>query len=235
MKAIIIDDEHLAMESLEMMIEEYAKDIKIVGTASNIVEGAKLLNKLKPDVVFLDVEMPGGTGFDLLEMISVPDIKIVFTTAHGKYAIKAIKNDAIGYLLKPIDADELIDCINKIKKSLITNDVGLVKNKISLKTLDSIYILDVNNIIRCEADGGYTKVFIDSGECILVSRVLKEYEAKLSKHDFVRVHQSHLINLDHLVKLEKSEGLQVEMSDGGLIPVSSRKKETLTKMLENIS
>ena len=238
LRAAIIDDEPLAIEALSLLIEAFCPKIEIVGTASNIIEGIKLVNKETPQILFLDIEMPNGTGFDLIESITLPDLKVIFTTAYDKYAIKAIKTDPVDYLLKPIDSDELINAVDKAETLIQSQKTQLdriQKNKLTLKTAQSIYIVNIENIIRCESDANYTHVFLDSGEKILVTKTLKEYELKLTPHNFFRVHQSHLINLNFLAKLDKSEGMQAIMKDTANVPVSSRKRDLLIKLLEQLS
>jgi two-component system LytT family response regulator len=232
LKAVIIDDEDLAIEGLSLLLENYCEDVEIIGTGSNVLEGIKLINSLHPDLVFLDIEMPHGSGLDLVEAIPDSKVNIIFTTAHAKYAIKAIKMNPIDYLLKPIDADELTEAVSKVKKIVKSNVEQSPTKKLILKTTDSIYIVNTKDIIRCESDGNYTHVCLVGGEKILVSKIIKEYDEKLCGLGFVRIHQSHLINLDYLVKIDKTSGMLAVMVNGDLVPVSSRKKDILIKHLD---
>lgn len=234
MKAIIIDDEPLAIENLELLIKEYCQEVDVIATGNNILTGLKLLNQHQPDIIFLDIEMPDGTGLELQELIQDKNIHIVFTSAHEKYALQAFKADAIDYLLKPVDVDDLISSIERVKSKLEKNLTDS-SHKIILKTSDSIHIIDTSSIIRCESEGSYTRFVIQNEEEVLVSKGLKYYEDKLSSNRFYRIHQSHLINLSHLKKIIKVDGYQAEMNDGSIIPISNRKKDEFLTTISKLN
>ncbi len=234
LNVVIVDDEKMASEGLLLLLTEFCETVNVIGIADGVFEGIKMINEKKPDLVFLDVEMPQGTGFDLLDALSF-DVSVIFTTAHAKYAIKAIKTNPIDYLLKPIDVDELITAVNKVTVEQVQSPPKEVRTKITLKTVENIYVVNIKDIIRCESDGNYTRFFLTTGDVILVSKILKEYETKLEEHHFFRVHQSHLINIDHLIRLDKTNGTHAVMLGEEIIPVSTRKKDLLINRIEGIS
>jgi two-component system, LytTR family, response regulator len=247
-KAIIVDDEKKARETIRNMVDLYCKNVKISGEADNIKSAAELIIAQKPDLVFLDIKMPNGSGFDLLTGLGEIDFRVIFITAYAEYAIKAFKFSAIDYILKPINPDELIASVNKVltlaeKESMsarletfISNMENITREikKIVLKTSDSIHVINVRDIIRCEADGNYTCFYLMNDKKILVSNTLKEYDEMLSPYGFFRTHQSHLVNIDYVEKYEKKGGGFLLMKDKSEVPVSVRKKETLLTFLEKI-
>lgn len=236
-KSVIIDDEKRGRETLKNLVEKYTKHVEVVDMADSAKTGVELIKKENPDLVFLDIEMPHGTGFDLLESFK-GDIKfeVVFTTAYDQYAIQAIKFAALDYLLKPIDIAELKEAIKRVEEKMAGADSAknfeiFLENlregskKIALPTANGISFIDTQDIIRCEASGNYTCFYLKSQEKILVSRTLKEFEDMLVQHDFYRIHNSHLVNLNHVLKYVKLGGDMVVMSDGSQIEISRRKKD----------
>lgn len=247
MKAIIIDDIEITHSIITKIINTYFENIEIIDTAYNVAKGVDIINKHNPDIVFLDINLPDGTGFDILKKINNTNFKLIFVTAHQEYALNAIKFSALDFLLKPLDEDEIITAINnaisKIKddenqlkiETFINNFENQDKNqKIVLKTQDNIYIAKVNDIIRCEADGNYTKIYINQSSNILISKTLKEYEELLKNYNFIRVHKSHLININYIEHFEKRDSGTIYMIDGSKIGVSHRKKEVLLNALNNL-
>ncbi|HAS42592.1 MAG TPA: DNA-binding response regulator [Microscillaceae bacterium] len=234
MKTLIIDDNLNAQEFLEDLLKVCGKDLTLLGKASNIREGKKLIAAWDPELVFLDVEMPDGTGFDLLQQIGDINFKVIFTTAHEKYAIKAIKYSALDYLLKPIDSNELIAAIKKVQaieeqklsqlkiNSLLQNlgANSTQTQKIVLRDKYGLQVTTVQEIIHLEADDCYTKFFIKDQAPIVVSKPLKEYEALLPKEQFFRCHKSHLVNLDYLLRYDKKEGNMIILKNGNQVPIS---------------
>jgi two-component system, LytTR family, response regulator len=247
-KALIIDDEKKARETIRNMVNLYCSNLEIVGEAEEIKTAEQLIGSLKPDLVFLDIKMPNGSGFDLLTRLGNVDFRVIFITAYAEYAIKAFKFSAIDYILKPINPDELIASVNKVqtlaeKESLnerleafISNMAGISRDikKIVLKTSDSIHVINVRDIIRCEADGNYTCFYLINDKKILVSNTLKEYDEMLAPYRFFRTHQSHLVNIDHIERYEKKSGGFLVMKDRSEVPVSVRKKEVLLSFLDKI-
>jgi two-component system LytT family response regulator len=185
-----------------------------------------------------------GTGFDLLKKFEKISFRVIFITAHEEHAIKAFKFSALDYILKPITAGELLNAVEKFKDLRIKEDTGLKLSaflsnldkikKIVLKTAESIHIVNVKNIIRCESDVNYTTFYMENGEKLLVSKTLKEYADLLESSGFYRPHQSHLINLEHILRYDKSEGGHLVMADESIVPVSSRKKEELFRIFDQL-
>jgi two-component system LytT family response regulator len=249
---VIVDDEKRSRSFLKGHINTFCPGLKIVGEAESVSSAVKMIRNLNPALVFLDIKMPDGTGFDVIEQLRKEDeneslqFKIIFTTAFDQYAIKAIKFSALDYLLKPIDPDELVAALKKIKpefpqKSINENIDVLINNvkllsdsnkKIALNTSNKTYIYKIDEIVRCESSGSYTIFYIKNSEPILISKSLGETEDLLKGHQFERIHKSHLINLNYLRTFIKSDGGFVEMENGDKIPVSNRKREHLTQLLK---
>ena len=242
-KAVIIDDEPDSRATLISYLEKYCDSIEIIGEANSVATGVEKLNEISPDVIFLDVQMPDGSGFDLLEQLPEINFQIIFVTAFDQYAIRAIKFSALDYLLKPIDPVQLIEAVNKLKEkekdyTIRKKYETLVNNKnsfekIALPAFDGIIFINIKNIVRCKADRNYTIFFMNTGEEILVTRTLKEYDEMLCDLNFYRVHQSHLINLAFVKKYTKGEGGLITMEDGSEIYVARRRKGDLLAALIN--
>lgn len=250
MKVIIIDDEKQAIASLEMELLEIEPKIEIIGTANSVSTGSKMLNELTPDILFLDIRLGDGLGFDVLENLNnLGDFAIIFTTAYDQYAIESFKHGAIDYLLKPVDHEDLQAAINRIasshlsKKKLeeIEKIAGIATEaskdaRLALNTTEGIYLKKVQDIIHIQADGNYTKFFFrDQTRPQLISRTLKDYERMLEKFGFVRIHFSHLINIRHLDKYLPKDGGCAVMSNKDVLPVSTRKKSNLMDVLKDFS
>lgn len=237
MKAIIIDDSSNAIAALRADIADYCPDIEVIGDADGVVNGAKVVRELNPELVFLDIQMGDGSGFDLLEILGEHRPKIIFTTSSNEHAIQAFRFSAIDYLLKPIDPEELQAAVKKAVKST-SQQIHTLKshlkgggNRIALNSQDKIQVIDIPDIVRCESSGSYTLFCTSDGEQVLVTRTLKEYDQLLSSQGFLRVHQSHLVNLDYVREFVKSDGGYLVMKDKSEVPVSSRKKSTVLSVL----
>ena len=246
-RVIVIDDVKIIRDAILGLLKEYSSELSIVAEADSVKSALAQIEKYKPDVLFLDVELKDGTGFDLLKQISVEKYKVVFITAYDHYAVKAFKYSAIDYLLKPIDPEELKTAIDKLKvaiskeametkfNSLFANleAVPQAPKIIILKTLDIVYSVNVKDIIRCESDNNYTRFYLTDGKKILVSVTLKEYEELLSDQGFFRIHQSHLVNLAYFDHLKKQDGAaSVVMKDQSSLPLASRKRDAFLKIIE---
>ncbi|MCD6018381.1 MAG: DNA-binding response regulator [Bacteroidetes bacterium] len=243
-KAIIVDDETNNQELISNLLKSYADNIQVVGLANSVETAYNAIMEHHPDLIFLDIQMPDGTGFDLLKKFDKINFKIIFVTAHQEFAIEAFKYSALDYLLKPLSPTNLIEAVKKVEESMSSEDLNLklkillsnmaepIKNKkkIVLKTMERIYSVDIDDIIRLESDGGYTKVYLVDGKRIMVSRTMKEFDDLLIDVGFLRVHHSHLVNMNHLFCFEKSEGHLV-MKDESIVPVSNRKKDQLLELL----
>lgn len=245
-KALIIDDENRTRDLIAKMITSFGLDIEAIPVGENVQSGIKAIEEIKPDIVFLDIQMPDGTGFDVLKAVKDKNFEVIFITAHEEYAIKAIKFSALDYLLKPIDPEELRAAVEKAIKAvddkkeesqfdtLQYNIQPNQKKRLVLKTQESVYVVELHEIIRCEADRNYTSFFLSSGKKILVSRTLKDYETLLSSYNFLRVQQSHLVNLDYVDRYDKGNGGSVVMKDGSEVPLSPAKRELFFKIIEKL-
>lgn len=244
--AILVDDMPQALEMLYNDIEQRHPNIQIIGTASSVVEAAKLLRKQQPDILFLDIMLGDGTGFDILEII--PDLasKIIFVTASDEYAIKAFKFAAIDYVLKPYSDEDLSLAIEKAIKSIQPQQAQLdvlqhaVTNpkkkpqKISLHTLDKIMVVAIDEIIRCKSDNNYTTFYFENGSKIMVTKTLKYFSDLLKENRFLRVHQSHLVNTKFIKEFIKSDGGYLVLKDKSTVPVSVRKRSEVLEALNSI-
>jgi two-component system, LytTR family, response regulator len=248
--AVLIDDDINLRNGIRELLAYYAPDITIVGEAEDVASGVTVMDKLKPQVVFLDIQLNDGTGFDVLEKLATKNGKttshIVFITAHEEYAIKAFRFSALDFLLKPVDIDELELVIQKIRTTLdkkynfehidllLENIRKKVDNfkRIALTTIEGIHVYEVCDIIRCEGEDNYTTFYIKNNKPIVISKTLKEYEEMLSEYGFERIHQSHLINLSYLKSYVKKDGGYVIMADNTQLPISQRKKERLQELIK---
>jgi two-component system LytT family response regulator len=249
--ALIIDDERRSRETLASLIEKYCPAIKIIGFADSASTGAEAIKLHSPNLVFLDIEMPFGSGFDMLEKLGNYSFEVVFTTAYDQYALRAFKFSALDYLLKPIDRDELVEAVSRVEKRVSKKQHNLsreanehlevllynIKNKhlhsskIALPTSDGIVFVQVNDIIRCESERNYTYFYMVGGEKILITRTLKEFELMLADFDFFRVHHSHLINLAYVKRYVKSDGGSLIMNDDSIVQISRKYKDILLQKL----
>ncbi len=247
MKAIIIDDETRVIHIITKLLKSEAPDVELIATAGDIDSGSKAISTFVPDLLFLDIQLPDGTGFDLLKKLNTISFKLIFITAHEEYAIKAIKCSAIDYLLKPIDPDEFYAAVDKARKQIIQEEEKLkvkalidnFENKKSLQhivlhTAECLHLIKVEDIVRCEADNNYTFFHLIDKRRILVSRTIKEFNELLATSGFMRVHQSHLINLAHVDKYVKSEGGYILMKDHSSVPISLNKKQQVLNALESL-
>jgi len=245
MRAIIIEDIVEVRQALNGLISDSCPEVEIVGEADSVVAGTKLIREVQPDLVFLDIELPDGTGFDILDLADMP-VRVIFTTASDEYAIRAFKYAAIDYLQKPISRDELLSAVTRAHKSgpVEPQQMGILKDtlatdkvpeRIALHTMDRIHLISVDDIIRCEADGNYTMFYIKNRAALLVAKTLKEYDKLLSGDKFLRVHQSHLVNLDEIREYVKKDGGYLVMNDGNDVAVSTRKRPDVLRRLDQIA
>jgi two-component system, LytTR family, response regulator len=246
MKAIIIDDELSGREVLKKLLEKNCPDVNILEMSNSIEAGLEAIKEVNPDLVFLDIQMPNGSGFDLLNQLDKIDFEIIFVTAHDDYAIRAFKYSAVDYLLKPIKVSELVDAVKRAKERMgshhkkdnllfLTGKMNptkknILNNKLLLPTLGGYHITDVAEIAYCKSDSNYTYFYFIDGKSILVSKTLKEFEMILLEHHFFRIHRSFIINLDCIAKYNKGKGGEVVMKDGAILEVSREKKEEFLKL-----
>jgi len=244
MNVVIIEDEKNAQEALIGLLQLIDSDIKILGTAQNVSTAVELINESKPDIVFLDIHLKNGTGFDVLESIKDFKGRVVFTTAYENYAVKAFKYSALDYLLKPINPTELANSIAEVKNEInkdikysemlevfAHNKVNQTDPKIILKTLNSQNVIEIATIIRCESEGAYTNFYFKDKK-ILTSKNLKFYDEILSEHGFIRTHQSHLVNIN-FIKSINNNGFIV-LKDEDKVPISARKRSSVNKVLQGL-
>jgi two-component system, LytTR family, response regulator len=240
---VIIDDEKGARDSLRAMLQMYCEGVVILGEADTVESGRKLIQQVQPDLIFLDVEMSPGTGFDLIQHFDSLKADIIFTTAHGHYAITAIKLSALDYLLKPVDREELISAVKKHqqkKRQMPTEVLELLKmhldpkkeaERLVISSLQGFEIIKVEDIMYCEGERNYTTFHLHGREPLLASKTLKEYEMLLPTRSFIRVHQKYLVNINFVRKYIKGRGGNLVMINGQTIEVSQNKKQLLLDAL----
>jgi two-component system LytT family response regulator len=242
--AILVDDMSSALQMLQNDLSKHYPDIEIIGKAKSVIEASKLLGKEQPDILFLDIMLGDGTGFDILEIHSNLTAKVIFVTASDEYAIKAFKFAAIDYVLKPYTAEDLANAIAKVKQQLIPNKEQLSvlqdsisspnqrPKRISLHTTNKILVVDLDAIIYCKSDNNYTEFYMNDKQKILVGKTLKYFADILKEYSFLRVHQSYLINLEYVKEFIKSDGGYIVMQNNKTIPVSVRKRNEVIETLQ---
>ena len=244
MNTVIIDDKSSVRNTLKMMLEVYAPQVNLLGEADGIQTGLQLIKEKQPELVLLDVEMEDGTGFDLLSLCPQIDFKTIFITAHDIYAIHAFKFSAVDYLLKPVNPEELVKALEKANlqqhvhhqaamQNLMQNQKENKKSqKLVLGNTENIYLVDLNEVIRCQAEGNYTRFYLTEDRVILVSKTLKEYVEILDTANFFRAHKSHIFNLSFFSRFERKDGGTVHLKDGSTLPVAVRRKDELLEVLK---
>lgn len=239
LRSVIIDDEPQNVKLLRTMLSEHCPQVNNLAEASGVESGIEVIQQTKPDLVFLDIEMPQGSAFNILDKLYPVSFEIIFVTAFNSYALKAIKYSALDYLLKPVNVEELKQAVNKAADKISTKTINLqlknmldnVKNvgtgfmKIAIPSIQGLEFINVEDIIHCEAKRAYTYLYISKSKKLLSVKTLSEYEELLPSNIFFRVHHSHLINLKRVVKFHKGRGGQVEMENGALIEVATRRKD----------
>ncbi len=247
-RSVIIEDEKNSAERLRLLLErDYFAEVEVLAWLKSMDEAVTFLIAHEVDLVFLDVEIQDRTAFELLEKLPKIDFKIIFTTAHQEYALRAIKVSALDYLLKPVDAEELAEALGKVGKKSVQNErkaiLSLLQDwnprrklpeKLALPSVNGIEYVPISELIRCQADVNYTHFFLKDGRKITVAKTLKEFENQLRDHDFFRVHNSHLINLREVRFYHKGKGGTLQLQDGSEIEVASRRKEELMEALGKI-
>jgi two-component system, LytTR family, response regulator len=246
MRSLIIDDEPGNIDTLRDLLKNNCRNIEVVGSALNTAEALGLINQLKPDLIFLDIQMPGQTGFDLLKQFSRYGFEIIFVTAYDQYGIQAIKFSAIDYLLKPVQIEEVKSAVEKVQKKIDQKKDNLLlanlldylkdkenkdKHKLALPTSRETIFVSPDKIVRCESSNSYTVFFFDDRKKLTVSRPIYEYEELLKEYGFIRCHQSHLVNLNYISSWRKEDGGQLILEDGSTIPVSRSKRDIVFEKL----
>jgi len=238
LKAAILDDEVKGSKLLTHKLDVFEDELQVVAVFNDAEKAAKAISQLDIDVLFLDVEMPGLNGFQVLEQLGAFDFEVIFTTAYDTYTLEALRLSAVDYLLKPVDEDELQLAITRLKKRVAEKAAHKEikkeekpKNRLALPTAEGVYIVDKANIIRVEAMSNYSVFILTDAKKIVVSKTLKEYESALDADNFMRVNRSVIVNLNFVVKYRKGDGGTLELSDGAEIEVSTQKKEALLQKL----
>jgi two-component system LytT family response regulator len=244
-KAIIIDDEAKARRMMEALINEYCPDVEIVAIAEDVPSGVIAINQYQPDVLFLDVEMPGYTGFQLLDFFREVHFEIIFTTAHSDYALQAFQVSAIDFLLKPIQISELIKAVEKLKKmqglqeerlnTLKENFKDSSIRKLALPISEGLIFVEVSDILYLEADGAYTTFHLAGGKKVVVSKKIKEYEGALNvENNFFRTHRSYIINLKKIKQYIKQDGGYILLENDSQIPLARERKDEFIEAIQQI-
>ncbi len=238
-KTILIDDEKSSLIILEKLIARCCSNIEIIGKAQSVASGIEIINEQSPDLVFLDINMPDGDGFEILEKVDKRDFEVIFTTAYDKYAIKAFEFAALHYLLKPINSEDLKDAIDRfheVKKEDYSDKLNVFNenknlDRMILPSANGLSIIDINDIIRCESSNNYTTFYLKNNEKIIVSKSINLYEKILSDSHFCRIHNQHIVNLKYIKKYVKGRGGYVVMLNDTHVDVSEgRKKDFMTKL-----
>ncbi|WP_119080122.1 LytR/AlgR family response regulator transcription factor [Chitinophaga alhagiae] len=241
--AVIVDDEHYASQALVTLLKKHCPDVAVMAVCNNAKEAVKIIRDLRPQLVFLDVEMPWLNGFEVLEMLHPVLFDCIFTTSYDQYAIKAIRFSALDYLLKPVDPQELKAAVARVSEKrpgslqqqmelLLSRLQPATVDRIALPTLEGLQIIPVNSILYCSSSSNYTIFNLTGNQKLIISRTLKEIEEMLEEHQFLRVHHSYLVNLKEVRKYNRGEGGSLLMSDGASIDVSRSRKEMLLKKLQ---
>lgn len=245
--ALIIDDEKNGRENLAGLIRQYCPQLRIVAEAASVGEAIQKIEEFRPRLIFLDIEMPGGNGFKLLEHFKTFPFEVIFVTAYDNFAIKAIRFSASDYILKPINLNELIAAVEKVCRritqqneneqirQLYLNTRHPANPKIGLPTGERIEFVEVNSIIRCQGESNYTHIYFTDRKPVLSAKSLIEFEELLGEYGFIRVHKAHLVNLNHVTSLSKNDGGILTMSNGDSVMISRRRKDFVSESLKNMN
>jgi two-component system LytT family response regulator len=248
LKTLIVDDESDAVNFIRSIIREYCPNLEVIGSANSAKDGTKLIIEQQPELVFLDVEMPHGSGFDLLAQFPKKMFDVIFITAFNQYALKAIKFSAVDYILKPININEFVEAVDKVVEKrtqlinlninygeLLENLKSTLPTKLAIPTFEGMEYLNTKEIVRIEADRSYCWFHLTEKRKYLVSKNLKDYQDLLSDRNFFRPHNSHLVNLGFVKKYVRQEGGYIEMTDGSQIPISRIKRDLFLQQMDRMS
>ncbi len=246
-RSVIVDDEPNSQMIIKKLLEKYIPEVQVIGTADSVESAVKVISEKKPDLVFLDISMPDGDGFEVLEKIKDKDFKVVFITAYDNYAIRAFEVSALHYLLKPVKVEDLQDAVNRYKEELksseradLNTQLEILKGvlnrerdlkRLILSTSSGMHVIDIDDIIRCESSNNYTTFYFTNGKRIIVSKSIQMYEKMLEPYHFCRIHNKHIVNLKYIKKFVKGRGGYVELTNGEQIDVSESRKKILMNKL----
>jgi two-component system LytT family response regulator len=245
-KAVIIDDESCFREMIQLLLDDYFPEIKVVAQAESVDEAVRAINDQHPELVFLDIEIKNGTGFHVLQKLNHHDFKLIFITAFNDFAIQAIKFSAIDYILKPINEFEFkagveraVEAIERKESNdpighLMNNYKGVTDKKLVLRTGQDLHVISISELVHCTADNAYTTFYMNTGERIVTSKGIGEYAEMLANYGFIRPHQSHLVNLNYIKKFDKSDGGMLLLKDKSVVPVSARQKQLIIDLLNKL-
>jgi len=242
-QTVLVDDEQNSLEALEILLSKYCPDVEVIGTADSVARAIEVINDLQPELIFLDIALPDGQGFEILDSLSYSEFEVIFTTAYDQYALKAFEFSALDYLLKPINAEKLQLSVARYQemrgKSGFTERVSVFRDslknlneRIILSSMDGFDVYKIADILRCEANGSYTTFFIKDGSKIVTSKTLNNFEKLLADLPFVRVHSKHLVNLNFIKKYVSGRGGYVVFEDGSQVDVSERKKKEFIRLMK---
>lgn len=245
MKAVLIDDEKNALEMLEWQLQNYCPQVQIAAICNTADKGIDAIRRHAPQLVFLDIEMPIKNGFEVLQEFPDATFEVIFTTAYNQFALKAFRFAAFDYLLKPIDADDLVKAVQRYERKLVHNDFAaqleilmqqyrqpdILPEKISFTTQQAIHFIKPETILYCESDSNYSTLYFIDGTRLVISKTLKDVEQTLAHYHFLRIHHSFLINLKEVGRYIKTEGGAIEMSNGAQLPISRQKKDEVMRLL----
>ncbi len=247
-RTVIIDDEIYACEHLKDLLASYCPEIKIVGVAHDVASGIEIIEKQEPKLVLLDIQLPDGTGFDLIKKLDTVTFGVIFITGFSEFAIEAFKFSAIHYLLKPVEPNELILAIKRVEEGLFRENIesrlkslfyNLQSNtngskKVVLNTSANLFVVNSEEIVMCHSEKNYTEFYLADGQKVTVSKTIKDYDELLSGYGFFRVHKQFLININHIKSFDKTGAGQVHMTGKNIAPVSARKRDQLLELFINL-
>lgn len=242
--AVLVDDEDNSLEALEILLNKYCPDVQVDGRAQSVEEAIETIDEIKPELVFLDIALPDGQGFEVLEGVSHTDFEVVFTTAYDQYALKAFEFSALDYLLKPINAEKLRLSVERFQEirgkesigervSVLKESLNNLNERIILSSMDGFEVYKIADILRCEANGSYTTFFIKDGKKVVTSKTLNNFEKLLEDMPFVRVHSKHLVNLNYIKRYISGRGGYIVFEDGSQVDVSERKKKDFIRLMKD--
>jgi len=243
-RAVLVDDEDNSLEALEILLNKYCPEVAVEGRAQSVEEAIETVNEVKPEVLFLDIALPDGQGFEVLDAVTHTEFEVIFTTAYDQYALKAFEFSALDYLLKPINAEKLKQAVARYleirgeektgeRVSVLKDSLKNLNERIILSSMDGFEVYKISNIIRCEANGSYTTFFIKEGKKVVTSKTLNNFEKLLEDMPFARVHSKHLVNLNYIKKYISGRGGYIVFEDGTQVDVSERKKKDFIRLMKD--